>query len=153
MTSTEIKTKLYIFTDRAILGKAKYEIKHLVQRVWIVSIGNKWTGLLKVFCFVFACIKDTYRCSNPWYSHLVGKFSMGEEGDREYDEEDVDMDVWFDVLRNSWPPSDRPEPGRDVLSKSAPFLLAFQQWSDITMKLIHNWFVQRLADTQMCFND
>jgi len=24
---------------------------------------------------------------------LVGKFSMGEEGDREYDEEDVDMDV------------------------------------------------------------
>ena len=50
--------------------------------------------------------------------YLDGNGSMGEEGESEQDEEDVDIDVWLDVLKYSRPPSDRPEPGRELRSKS-----------------------------------
>ena len=58
---------------------------------------------------------------------------MGEEGDREYDEDEVDIEVWFEVRRNSCPLSDRPEPGRDERSKS-PFRFIFQT-SDMMVKI------------------
>lgn len=65
--------------------------------------------------------------------NLDGKLSMGEEGDREQDEDEVDIEVWFEVRRNSCPLSDRPEPGRDERSKS-PFRFIFQT-SDMMVKI------------------